>query len=319
MGDSSLVHTDAVPGPRVADEAARIYTEHRQPLFSVVYGILGSVADAEDVLQETWLSWEAAQRADIVNPRRYLLRIAVNHALARLRWLRRSREDYVGPWLPEPLVSEDDIADGVMRTESVSLAMMVLLETLTPLERAVFVLREAFGYDSTEIASLLGRTDVAVRQLAHRARERVHARDPRYKPDPQQQRAATQRFLTAALGGDIAALLRVLCPDVTLVTDGGGKRKAALRTITGRDKIARLVAGRAPGLPAALEILSITVNGEPGALAVEGDGTVFGVITADLDPVNGCISAVYVILNPDKLARVRLREGTRGGLSPEAR
>jgi RNA polymerase sigma factor (sigma-70 family) len=294
---------DSLPGgpAAAAGEAVAGYTEHRDVLFAVVYSMLGTVADTEDVLQETWLSWAASDRAGVANVRGYLLRIAVNQALALLRQRQRSRETYVGPWLPEPLVTGEDAAGSVLQAESVSLALMVVLETLTPLERAVFVLREVFGYGNGEIAALLGSNATAVRQVAHRAREHVHARHQRYKPEPGQQRAATQRFLAAALGGDVTTLIEVLAPDVTLWTDAGGTRHAALRPVTGRDKLLRLLAAQVPGLPAGLRVRHLLINGEPGALVSAG-GTPFGVMVAGLRPADGRIDAVYAVLNPAKLA-----------------
>lgn len=212
------------------ESATQVFVDHRELLFAIVYNILGSVADTEDVLQEAWLSWTGrARRAPldaITNPRAYLVRIAVNHALARRAAITRRRETYVGPWLPEPLLDEagpDDSTDRTLRTESVSLAMLVVLESLTPLERAVFVLNEVFGYAHTEIAEVIDRSPAAVRQLAHRAREHVHARRPLYRAHPRVRRQATERFVEAALGGDIAALMEILAPDVTVWTDGGGK------------------------------------------------------------------------------------------------
>jgi RNA polymerase sigma factor (sigma-70 family) len=291
--------------PIVMDAAIATYAEHKEMLFAVVYNMLGTVADTEDTLQDTWLSWAARQSEDIANARSYLLRIAVNQALFRLRRVRRSREAYVGPWLPEPLVTEEDVAESVLRSESVSLALMIVLETLTPLERAVFVLREAFGYENAEVAALLGRNVVAIRQVAHRARKHVHARRPRFKSDPDRQRIATRRFLAAALGGDIAGLIEVLAPDVTLWTDGGGKQQAARRVVTGRDKVLRLLAARSPALLADLDIRYMNVNGEPGALALVND-TVYGVMVTGLDADNGQINSIYAILNPDKLARVQV-------------
>lgn len=239
----------------VVDGPTRVFVEHRELLFAIVYNILGTVADTEDVLQETWLSWTGRARRspveDIGNPRAYLVRIAVNHALARRAAITRRRESYVGPWLPEPLLDEpaaDERADDrALRSESVSLAMLVVLESLTPLERAVFVLNEVFGYPHTEIAQVIDRSPAAVRQLAHRAREHVHARRPLYRAHPRVRRQATERFVDAALGGDITALMEILAPDVTVWTDGGGKagRGAGLRPVRGRDKAARLLAGYA--------------------------------------------------------------------------
>src|SRR4051794_29885434 len=238
----------AMPEGTTDDTATRVFAGHRELLFSVVYNMLGSVADTEDVLQDTWLAWVSRSGAGdapgIENPRAYLVRIAVNTPLSRQAAISRRRETYVGPWLPEPLVSHTDGGDTAERTEAVSMALLVVLETLTPLERAVFVLHEVFGYAHTEIAPILDRSPSAVRQLAHRAREHVHARRPRYQADPKVQRQVTERFLRAALGGDIQELMEMLAPDVTLWTDGGGKaRPAALRPIQGADRVARTITG----------------------------------------------------------------------------
>jgi RNA polymerase sigma-70 factor (ECF subfamily) len=288
------------------DAATTVYAEHRELLFAIVYGMLGTVCDTEDVLQDTWLSWAAASRAEIANPRAYLVRIAVNEALSRLQKARRNREEYIGPWLPEPLVTAPDALDSTLSAESVSMALMVVLETLTPLERAVFVLREAFGFDHAEIASMLRRTPAAVRQVAHRAREHVEARRPRYEPDPDAQRAATERFLAAAFGGDLNALMEVLAPDVALWTDGGGKRRAALRVIQGRDKVARAILAFAPGYfpPGQFTIRDGGVNGGPAAL-VFADGRLYGILSVDLSPADDRIRGLYAVINPDKLQSQR--------------
>ncbi|MFI0452752.1 RNA polymerase sigma factor SigJ [Actinomadura sp. 6N118] len=288
------------------DIATEAFVDHRELLFSIVYNLLGSVADTEDVLQETWLSWASRSRDGIdgiENPRAYLVRIAVNHALARQSSIRRRRETYIGPWLPEPLVT--GAADHAERAESVSMALLVVLETLTPLERAVFVLHEVFGYPHTEIAGILGRSPAAVRQVAHRAREHVLARRPRYQADPNVQRQVTERFLHAIIGGDLEALLRVLAPDVTLWADGGGKAVAAgLRPLHGRDKIARLIIAISHRRPLAnLNIRYRTVNGDPSALLFSGDAP-FAVIVLDLTPDGEHVSGIYTVTNPDKLARL---------------
>jgi RNA polymerase sigma-70 factor (ECF subfamily) len=284
------------------DAATASFAEHRELLFSVVYNVLGTVTDTEDVLQDTWLAWAGVEREEVVNPRAYLLRIAVNQALSKLRRARRSREDYVGPWLPEPLVIGADAGDSAERAEAVSLAMMVVLETLTPLERTVFVLHESFGYDHREIAAILGRSPVAVRQLAHRAREHVQARRPRFQPDPGVRRAATERFLAAALGGDLPALLEVLAPDVTFWVDTGGKVQAARRVIQGRDKVARLlVEGASRYRPADLTIRHADVNGGPAALLFAGDA-LFGVVAVDVSEEGDRVCGIYTVTNPDKLA-----------------
>ena len=220
MSDIPADSPPGEPGGNPAQTAAtRVFTGHRGLLFSVAYNMLGSVADTEDVLQETWLAWvartQAASGEQITSPRAYLVRIAVNRALARQASISRRREDYTGPWLPEPLITGDqpgDSAETVVQAESVSIALLVVLETLTPLERAVFVLHEVFGYAHTEIAGILDRSPPAIRQLAHRAREHVHARRPRYRTDPQVRQRVTERFLAAVMGGDLNALMQVLAP-----------------------------------------------------------------------------------------------------------
>src|SRR5882757_7115570 len=274
-----------------ADTATQVFADHRELLFSVVYNLLGSVADTDDVLQDTWMSWAARSRSadadEIVNPRAYLVRIAVNAALARQAAISRRRETYVGPWLPEPLVtaatSVPDAAEPALRAESVSMALLVVLETLTPLERAVFVLHEVFGYAHTEIAGILDRSPPAIRQLAHRAREHVHARRPRYRTDPQVRQRVTERFLAAVMGGDLNALMQVLAPDVTVWADGGGKARAAgTHPVHGRDEVARLVISDAFRHPIPdLSIRYRRVNGEPAALLLSGN-TPYMLVSLDL-------------------------------------
>jgi RNA polymerase sigma factor (sigma-70 family) len=289
------------------DAATQAFTDHRELLFSIVYNMLGSVADTEDVLQETWLAWAARQQGmePVDHPRAYLVRIAVNQALARQDVIRRRRETYVGPWLPEPLVAPadaGDAADAAVRAESVSMALLVVLETLTSLERAVFVLHEVFGYPHPEIAEILGRTPVAIRQLAHRAREHVHARRPRYRTDPRVRQEVTERFLAALLDGDLAALLALLAPEVTVWTDGGGKARATgLRGVQPRDKVARMLAAARPR--AGLEVRYRPVNGDPSALLL-AEGTLFGVLVLDLTPDGEQVCGVYAVTNPDKLAHI---------------
>jgi RNA polymerase sigma-70 factor (ECF subfamily) len=303
-----------------------VFLDHRELLFAIVYDLLGSVADAEDVLQETWLAWaprtDAPRAAPIANPRAYLVRIAVHQALARQAAIRRRRETYVGPWLPEPLVTRladtaapndaadtGDAADAAVRAEAVSMALLVVLETLTPLERAVFVLGEVFGYSHPEIAEILGRRPAAIRQLAHRARERVRARRPRYQADPHLRRQVTQRFLAAATGGDLPALLQILAPDVTLWADGGGKAPAAgPRPVQGRDEVARLLVSQRLGrgdarTRPAFRVRYRQVNGDPAALVFAGDAP-FAVLVLDLTPDGEQVRGIYAVTNPDKLARV---------------
>jgi RNA polymerase sigma-70 factor (ECF subfamily) len=303
---------------RVTDE----FVAHRELLFSIVYNLLGSVADTEDVLQDAWLAWAArAGKGDgepIANVRAYLVRIAVSQALARQASIRHRREQYVGPWLPEPLITTPsggavaagtsseagDAAEAVVRAETLSMALLVVLETLTPLQRAVFVLHEVFGYRHTEIAEILDRAPSAVRQLSRRAREHVHERRPRYPAEPEVRQQVTERFLAAALGGDLDALMDVLAPEVTLWTDGGGKvRQTILRPLHGRDKVARLIAGVADRAPAGVDLRYRTVNGDPAAVLVDGD-TAFAVMVIELTPDEQQVAEIYAVTNPDKLTQI---------------
>ena len=281
------------------------FEQHRRLLFSVAYQLLGSVADAEDTVQDAWLRWSSTDRGDVADARAFLVRVTTRLALDRLRSARARRETYVGPWLPEPLLTgpggtAPDPAEEAELTEAVSLAMLVVLESLSPLERAVFVLREVFGMSFAEIADVVGRSEAAVRQVAHRAREQVRARRPRFDADRRVQREATERFLAACAGGDVDALMAVLSPDVVLVSDGGGRAKAALRPITGADKVARfLVATAAQGLEIPdLRIHLAEVNGRPGIVAWAGDRPFLA-----LSPVvvEGRIEQVLIVVNPDKL------------------
>ncbi|OKJ09091.1 RNA polymerase sigma factor SigJ [Kitasatospora sp. CB01950] len=309
-GEQTAAEHDAAR-ETVRETATREYADHRELLFSLVYNLLGSVADTEDVLQDTWLAW-AARRADaaagpVEHPKAYLVRVAVNRALAQQAAVSRRRETYVGPWLPEPLVGPlaEPAAGGdgpaqVERAESVSLALLVVLETLSPLERSAFVLHEVFGYSGAEIAGILGRSPAAVRQLTKRAREHVRARRPRYEPEPAVRRQVTERFLAAALGGDLAALLELLSPDVTLWGDGGGKAPGGLRPLTGRSKVARLLAGLAPKTGRGLDVEWRSVNGAP-AVVLSAFGRAFAVLVLDLVPDGDRISGIYAVSNPDKL------------------
>ena len=284
---------------------ADTFMAHRELMFSMAYRMLGTVADAEDVVQDAWLRWSAAPRDDVAEPRAYLLRTVTNIALNRLRSAQVRREAYVGPWLPEPLLTRTnhDITERAEVAESVSVAMLVVLESLTPEERAVFVLREVFDFGYPEIAAALRRSEPTVRQIAHRARGHVQARRPRFEVDREQQRAVTARFLAAAVGGDINGLLEILAPDVTLITDGGGIARAALRPIRGADKVARALAGFAKrpyqGLALSdMSIEQIEINGEPGALFVAGGRLI---AAGTLTVVGGRVAAIQVVANPEKL------------------
>lgn len=277
------------------------FVAHRGLLFTVAYEMLGSAADAEDVLQESWLRWTArsqdGEQEEVRDPRAYLVRVVTRQSLNRLRTLQRQRETYVGPWLPEPLVTAPDVLEHVELAESVSFAMLLVLETLSPLERAAFVLREVFGFEYDEIATTLDRTPAAVRQLVSRSRNHVQARRPRFDP-PADAADIVAEFFAAATTGRVEPLLAMLAPDVVLHTDGGGKKKAALNRIHGAEKVARFLAATASGTGPVRAELAV-VNGAPALLVYIGDelDTVGTVTTQD-----GKIKEVYLVRNPDKLA-----------------
>jgi RNA polymerase sigma-70 factor, ECF subfamily len=276
------------------------FVTHRSLLFTVAYEMLGSAADAEDVVQETWLRWADVDRAEVRHPRAYLVRIVTRQALNRLRTLARRREDYVGEWLPEPLLTSPDVAEDVEFAESVSIAMLTVLETLTPAERAVFVLREVFDTPYDDIAAAVDKSPAAVRQIAHRAREHVAARRPRIEVDRAEHQQVVDRFLAALQTGDLHVLLDVLAPDVVLVADGGGEVAAVRRPITGRDRVARLLS-RFGALAPDAEVGTVWLNGAPAAridLAGALD-TAVSLVVAD-----GRITRIYAIRNPHKLARL---------------
>ncbi|MFC4118013.1 RNA polymerase sigma factor SigJ [Nonomuraea zeae] len=288
-----------------AVDAAEVFADHRELLFSIVYNMLGTVGDTEDALQETWLAWSGRDLSTIGNRRAYLVRIAVNQALAHQGALRRRKETYLGPWLPEPLITGPDAAEPAVRAESVSIALLVVLETLTPLERAVFVLHEVFAYQHTEIAAMLDRTPAAVRQLAHRAREHVRARRPHARVDRRTHREVTERFVAAAFGGDLAALMEMLAPDVTLWSDGGGKSAAGgPRPIHGRDRVARTLVSTAR-VNGGVDVRYRQVNGDPSVVIFAQDAP-FAVMVLDLDA--GQVRDIYVVSNPDKLAGISGQE-----------
>ena len=260
-------------------------------------------ADAEDVVQETWLRWaarlEGSEHDEVRDPRAYLVRVTTRLALNRLRTVSRRRETYVGPWLPEPLLTGPDVAEDVELADSVSTAMLLVLETLTPTERAVFVLREVFELPYDEIATAVGKSPDAVRQVAHRARSHVLARRPRQEVTRAEQDRVIERFLAAAATGDLQSLLDVLSPDVVLVTDAGGHKRAALRPILGRDKTLRFLTAVSEG-PVAGDV--ITVNGAP-ALTFTVDGELDTVITFHIE--DGQVTGLYALRNPEKLGRLQ--------------
>lgn len=276
------------------------FAQHRGLLFTVAYEMLGSASDAEDVVQETWLRWANADQAVVRDPRAYLVRIVTRQALNRLRTLARRREEYVGEWLPEPLVTSPDVAEDIELAENVSIAMLTVLETLGPTERAVFVLREVFDTPYDEIAEVVGKTPAAVRQVAHRAREHVAARRPRMQVDRAEQQEAVERFLDALQSGDVNRFLEVLAPDVVLVADGGGIAAAVRRPIEGAAQVARLLSGFAAVAPGA-RVGTVLINGAP-AVRIDLAGAADTAVS--LTVLDGRISRIYAVRNPQKLARL---------------
>ena len=275
------------------------FVAHRNLLFTVAYEMLGSAADAEDVLQESWLRWAAVDRDTVQEPRAYLVRIVTRQALNHLRTVSRRREDYVGEWLPEPLLTSPDVAEDVELAENLSIAMLTVLETLGPAERAVFVLREVFDVPYDEIADAVGKTPAAVRQIAHRAKDHVAARRPRVRVVPAEHEEAVERLVAALNTGDVQGLMDVLAPDVVSVADGGGKVKgAARRPIVGAERLARYLIGGMSKLEGTLVASATWVNGQP-AIRVELDGQLTGVVSLTVE--GGRITQIYSIANPDKL------------------
>ncbi|WP_040817436.1 RNA polymerase sigma-70 factor [Nocardia jiangxiensis] len=300
MADTTRT-TSHDPDSRRPDLATETFVAHRNLLFTVAYELLGSAADAEDVLQETWLRWTGVDLDTVRDQRAYLIRITTRRALDRLRTLGRRKESYVGPWLPEPLLTAPDVAEDVELAEHVSMAMLLVLETLLPIERAVFVLREVFDLDYEEIAEAVDKTPTAVRQLAYRARSHVAARRPRGNVSAADTRAALAAFQRAVDTGDLQHLLDILAPDVVFLGDGGGVARAALSPIVGAEAVtAALAAGL--GNLAARAPEPAHINGHP-ALLLRIDGRIDTVLALRLD--DGLITGLYSVRNPGKLARLQ--------------
>jgi RNA polymerase sigma-70 factor (TIGR02957 family) len=277
------------------------FVAHRSLLFTVAYELLGSAADAEDVVQETWLRWADVDHEEVRDPRAYLVRIVTRQALNRLRTLARRKEDYVGEWLPEPLLTSPDVADDVELAESVSIAMLTVLESLAPTERAVFVLREVFDVPYDEIAEAVGKSTAAVRQIAHRSREHVQARRPRMEVSRSEQQEVVDRFVNAVLTGDVQGLLDVLAPDVVLVADGGGIAPAILKPLTGSRPIANLLSRFTKVLPG-VQVENVWVNGGPAARIDGGEKGGETVISVAIE--DGRITHIFAMRNPHKLERI---------------
>ncbi|TDD01918.1 RNA polymerase sigma-70 factor [Nonomuraea diastatica] len=300
-GDATTGAAESMAGGGRMDPATEAFLVHRNLLFTVAYEMLGSAADAEDALQETWLRWVKVDLGQVHDQRAYLVRIATRRSLDRLRTLRRRKEDYIGSWLPEPLLTAPDVAENVELAESVSMALMLVLETLSPTERAVFVLREVFGVSHEEIAAAVGKTPAAVRQIAHRARRHVEARRPREVVSPSQARAVLESFQRALETNNLQGLLDVLAPQVVLVSDGGGVKQAAPRPITGADKVARMIVEGLGKARIALTSEPTVVNGNP-ALLLRVDGEIDGVIAVRVEDAR--ITDLYYVRNPQKLTRI---------------
>ncbi|WP_424708246.1 RNA polymerase sigma-70 factor [Kitasatospora acidiphila] len=283
--------------PTELNSATETFIAHRNLLFTVAYELLGLAADAEDALQETWLRWVGVDLATVRDQRAYLVRIATRQALSRLRTLARRKESYVGPWLPEPLLTAPDVAEDVELADSLSMAMLLVLETLAPTERAVFVLREVFGLEYDEIAEAVDKTPAAVRQIAHRARAHVAARRPRGAVSAADTRHALAAFQQAVETGDLQQLLDLLAPDVVLLTDGGGVARAALAPIVGADQVAAVLAR----IATTTVLRPAQVNGHP-ALLLSLNGELDTVTALRID--DGLITGLYAVRNPEKLARM---------------
>jgi len=296
-----------------------VFAEQRPVLIATAYRILGSATDAEDVVQDAWLRWSTVDQSSVDDPRAYLVTVTTRLAIDRLRRARTRRETYVGSWLPEPISTGPDVAERAELANSVELALLVVLETLSPLERAVFVLREAFGLPFTEIGGIIGRTEATTRQLAHRAREHVQARRPRFEVDRTVRREVTERFLAACATGDLDALSGLFAEDVRLVSDGGGKAKSPLRVIEGADRVSRFLSaistpdasqafmasiGAPPAASLSLEVAD--VNAAPAAV-ISADGRPIVVISVLVNA--GLIECIYLMANPEKLAGVSRTAG----------
>ena len=276
---------------------AEVFDRNRPLLFSIAYRMTGSVMEAEDAVQEAYLRWQRASEDEVRSPSAYLSKVVTRLCIDRLRSARVRREQYVGPWLPEPVLGEQaDLED------SLSMAFLVLLESLTPVERAVFLLREVFDYEYAEIASLVGKGEANCRQISRRARQSVAARRPRFESSPQQEERLMEGFLEASLSGDMEALLELLSDDVTLYSDGGGKTRAALRPVYGADNVARFLTGILRNIPPGFAVRQTRVNGRPGLVGYFGDGSPQSVVSIEV--AEGSIRAIRLVVNPEKLGNV---------------
>ncbi len=282
------------------------FNAQRPLLFSIAYRMLGSRPDAEDAVQETFLRWQKADEEEVQSPRSYLATVTTRLCIDSLRSARAQREVYIGPWLPEPIVTahQDRPDAGVELAESLTMAFMVLLESLAPAERAAFLLHEVFEYDYPEIAEILEKSEANCRQMIHRAKERVATRHRRFNPTREETERITARFLQAARGGDVSSLMSLFAEDAVLMSDGGGKVRAALNPIRGADPIARFIVGVVrKGIPADATITLSEINGQPAFVVFQENQPTSATI---LDIRGGVIRNVFVIVNPDKLRGLKI-------------
>ncbi len=277
-----------------------VFERHRSLLFSIAYRMLGSVADAEDIVQEAYLRWREVPETEVRSPKSYLSAVVTRLSIDRLRSAQARREEYVGPWLPEPLLSEggEDGGDPTELDEFLSMAFLVLLESLNPVERAVFLLREVFDYDYEEISRIVGKSEDNCRQIARRARQSVVARRPRFERSPEQEERLTRQFVEACTSGDMESLVSLLSSDVTLWSDGGGKVAAAPYPIYGPERVARFLVGVLRTVPPGFFARPAWVNGGPGVVGYV-DGRPTAVVA--LDVAKGRLRGVRIVVNPEKL------------------
>jgi RNA polymerase sigma-70 factor, ECF subfamily len=280
-----------------------VFDRNRPLLFSISYGMLGSIMEAEDVVQEAYLRWQGTHE-EVRSPSAYLSTVVTRLCIDRLRSARARREQYVGPWLPEPLLEDEapDVANTADLDDSLSMAFLVLLESLTPVERAVFLLREVFGYEYGEIAPLVGKSEANCRQISRRARQSVAARRPRFESSPEQEKRLMDGFLEATLSGDMEAIIELLSEDVILYSDGGGKTRAPLNPIHGADNVARFLAGIMGRIPPGFTVRKTRVNGRPGYVSYLGDGSPQSVVTFDV--LDNRVRTIRLLVNPEKLANL---------------
>lgn len=293
------------------------FNKYRKMLFSIAYRMLGSVADAEDIVQEAFIRWQQVSGTEVRSPKSYLSSVVTRLCIDHLRSAKVRREEYVGSWLPEPLLTDGslDVAETIELDETLSMAFLVLLERLTPVERAVFLLREVFDYDYAEISRIVGKSEANCRQIARRARESVAAQRPRFEASAEQEERLMGSFLKACFSGDMEGLLSLLSEDVILYSDGGGKTRAALNPIHGADKVARFFFGILRQVPPGFTVRRTLVNGRPGLVGFFGDGRPQNVATLDVS--KGKVQAIRLVLNPEKLRNVPSLEQLEGKESPK--